>query len=110
MDIWKTVVQFEYRPIGYFETRFQDSNEKYTLNIENGMVEIVLSEAQSAVPEPLEKEITDKVHAILNARMVIKHEPFKLGSINVQQHYPDSNINTHRRITGVASIIKLRSY
>lgn len=110
MDICKTILQFEFRPVDYFETPFQDLNEKYTLNIENGKAEILLSEPQSVIPELFQKEITDKIHAILNARMVIKHELFELGSINVQQHYTDGKINTHRTITGVASIIKLKTY
>src|SRR6186997_2562411 len=110
MEISKTIIQFEYKPVDYFETRFQDSNAKYTLNIENGIVEINLFAPQDVVPKLLQKEITDKIHAILNARMVIKHEPFELGSINIQQHYPNGTINTHRTIAGVASVIKFKTY
>ncbi len=110
MNICKTIVQFGYRPVDYFESPFQDFSEKYTLSIENGIVEVLLLEPQSIIPELLQKEITDKIHAIMNARMVIKHKPFELGSINVQQYYPDGKINTHRTITGVASIIKLKTY
>ena len=110
MEISKTVVQFEYKPVDYFESSFEFVSERYFLKIKNGMAQFSLCHPESAVSESLKKEMTDKLNTILNARMVIKHESYKVGSINVQQHYADGSIKIHRTITCGTGNLKLNSF
>ena len=108
--VTKTILHFQYKPIDFFEVPFQYSDPKYTMTLENGVAEIILSEPLKGVPEKLQMEIINRVRSILNGRMLSKHESFELGSISILNHFADGNMTTSHTIQGVASIIKLKTY
>ena len=109
MSITKTILYWQYKPVNFFEVPFQYSDNQYILNMQNGNAESILSTPHEMVPEKVQKDIENKVLSFFNARMLLKHKPYELGSLNIRQHHSDGNIATLATISGKASIVKLEN-
>ncbi len=98
MAITKTILLMEYNPLDYFEVPFNYIDEKYSLTVDNGIIEVTLSEPCDIVPRVLRKEISNRIDLIFNARMFSKHERFENGSIMIQKHFADGKVSSDRVI------------
>src|SRR3990172_207472 len=104
----KTILQWTYEPKNFFEAPVDYSDSKYKLILQDGNVDAELSDFQDPVPDTLLKEVETKVNFFLKARMILKHETFKVGGVKIRQQRPDGTVRTLAQMKGKARIFKIK--
>jgi hypothetical protein len=91
MPIVKTIVEWAYEPISYFEGSVRHSVRDFEINFENGLVSVMLSVPQYPIPAEIMKAITERIEIILLLRQLIVHKPFKLSGFTINNYHPDGS-------------------
>jgi hypothetical protein len=93
MTIDRTIIEWLYEPLDFFENPVRHLGFNYDLDIQDGQAQASLKAPTEPVPSQLTVAIQATLQTIFDARQLLIHRAYRLKGTRVYQHRSNGQIN-----------------